>query len=54
MTKEYLQNVIGLDDEWLTPANHRYARVVARWLEVLAGYVGRLNPTVITFGTVLE
>ena len=27
-----------LDDKGLTPANHCYARVVTRWLEVLANY----------------
>ena len=43
-----------LDDEGLTPASHRYARVVARWLEVLASYAGRPNLTVITSGMVLE
>ena len=37
-----------VDDKGLTPTNHRYARVVARWLEVLASYAGRPNLTVIT------
>ena len=43
-----------VDDEGLTPASHRYARVVARWLEVLASYAGRPNLTVIMSGMVLE
>ena len=43
-----------VDDERLTPASHHYARVVARWLEVLASYAGRSNLTVITSGVVLE
>ena len=54
MTKEHLRNVIGVDNEGLTPASHCYARVMARWLEVLASYAGQLNLTVITSGTVLE
>ena len=54
MTKEHFWNVIGLDDEGLTLVSHRYARVVARWLEVLASYAGESNLTVITFGTLLE
>ena len=43
-----------VDDKGLTPASHCYARVVARWLEVLASYVGQSNLTVITSRTVLE
>ena len=43
-----------VDDGGLTPASHRYARVVARWLEVLASYAGRPNLTVIMSGMVLE
>ena len=43
-----------LDDEELTPASYRYARVVARWLEVLASYAGQPNLTVITSGMILE
>ena len=43
-----------IDDEELTPASHRYAKVVARWLEVLASYAGRPNLTVIMFRMVLE
>ena len=43
-----------VDDRGLTPASHCYARVVARWLEVLASYAGRSNLTVITSGMVLE
>ena len=54
MTKEHLQNVIGLDDKGLTSASHRYARVVTRWLEVLADYAGQPNLTVITSGMILE
>ena len=43
-----------LDDKGLIPASHYYARVVARWLKVLASYAGRPNLTVITSGMVLE
>ena len=43
-----------VDDEGLTPASHCYARVVARWLEVLASHAGQSNLTVITSRTVLE
>ena len=43
-----------VDDGGLTPASHRYARVVARWLKVLASYAGRLNLPVSTSGMVLE
>ena len=43
-----------VDDKGLTPASHRYARVVARWLEVLASYAGRSNLTVVTSKMVLE
>ena len=54
MTKEHLWNVIGFDDKELTPVSHYYAKVVARWLEVLVSYAGQSNLTMITFGTVLE
>ena len=54
MMKEHFWNVIGLDDEGLIPANHCYARVVARWLEVLASYARRRNMIIITSGMVLE
>ena len=37
-----------VDDRGLTPASHRYARVVTRWLEILASYAGRPNLTVST------
>ena len=43
-----------IDDKELTLASHRYAKIVARWLEVLASYAGRPNLTVITSGMVLE
>ena len=43
-----------LDDEGLIPVSHYYTSVVARLLEVLAGYAGRPNLTMITTGTVLE
>ena len=43
-----------VDEEGLTPASHRYARVVVRWLEALASYAGQPNLTVITSGMVLE
>ena len=43
-----------VDEEGLTLASHRYTRVVARWLEVLAGYMRRPNLMVITFKTVPE
>ena len=43
-----------IDDRGLIPASHRYARVVARWLEVLASYAGQPNLTVSMSGTVLE
>ena len=54
MMKEHLWNIIGLDDEGLILVSHPYARVVARWLEVLASYAGQSNLTVITSGTILE
>ena len=43
-----------LDDKGLTLASHCYARVMARWLEVLASYAGQSNLTVIISRTVLE
>ena len=43
-----------VDNGGLIPASHRYARVVARWLEVLVSYAGRPNLTMITSGMVLE
>ena len=43
-----------LDNKGLTPASHCYARVMTRWLEVLASYTERLNLTVIMSGMVLE
>ena len=43
-----------VDDGGLIPASHCYARVVARWLEVLASYAGQPNLTVIMSGKVLE
>ena len=43
-----------IDDKGLTPASYCYAKVVARWLEVLASYAGRLNLMVITSGIILE
>ena len=54
MTKEHLWNVIKFDDKGLTSASHRYSRIVARWLEVLASYAGPLNLMVIMSETVLE
>ena len=54
MTKECFQKVIEFDGEGLIPASHRYARVVARWLKVLASYTGRPNLTVIISEMVLE
>ena len=39
--KEVPSEYHWLDDERLTPASHRYARVVAGWLEVL----GKLRGT---------
>ena len=54
MTKERLGDVIGFDDKGLTPANHCYNRIVARWLEVLASYIGQPSLTVITSRIVLE
>ena len=48
MINKHLWNIIGLDDKELIPASHCYAKVVARWLEVLAGYTGQLNLMVIT------
>ena len=43
-----------INDGGLTLASHHYARVIARWLEVLASYAGRPNLTVITSRMVLE
>ena len=43
-----------LDDERLIPASHCYAIIVARWLEVLAGYTRWPYLTVIISGTILE
>ena len=54
MTKEHLRNVIGLNKKGLTPASHHYARVMAKWLEVLAGYAGRPNLIMIISETVLQ
>ena len=59
MMKKHFWYVIGigwdwLDDERLTPASHYYARVVARWLKILASYAGQPNLMVITSGMVLE
>ena len=54
MTKKYNQNVIGLDNKGLTPASHCYAKVVARWLEVLASYAGQLNLIGVISRMVLE
>ena len=54
MSKEHLWNIIGFDDEGLIPACHYYARVVARWLEVLVSYAGQLNLTLLTSETVLK
>ena len=38
-----------LDDKEMTPASHYYAKVVTRWLEVLTGYAGQSNLTLIPF-----
>ena len=54
MTKECFRNVIRFDDKGLTSASHHYARVVTRWLEILASYAGQLNLTLIMSGMVLE
>ena len=43
-----------VDDEGLTPASHYYARIMTRWLEVLASYAEQPNLMVITSGMVLE
>ena len=43
-----------IDDEGLTPASLCYAKVVARWLEILASYAEKSNLTVIMSRTVLE
>ena len=51
--KERLWNVIGFNNKGLITASYCYARVVARWLMVLASYVGQPNLKLITFGMVL-
>ena len=43
-----------IDDRGLTPVSHCYARVVARWLEILASFAGQPNLTVSTSRIVLE
>ena len=43
-----------VDDKGLMLISHCYARVVARWLEVLASYAERPNLTIITSGMILE
>lgn len=43
-----------VDDKRLTIASYHYARVVVRWLEVLASYTRQPNLTVIMFRLVLE
>ena len=43
-----------VDNKGLILASHCYARMVARWLEVLASYAGRSNLTVIMSGIVLK
>ena len=43
-----------VDDKGLTQASHCYARLVTRWLEILASYTRQLNLTMITSGMVLE
>ena len=53
MTKEHFRNIIGFDDEKLIPRSHYYARVVAKWLEILASYAGQPNLTVIISGMTL-
>ena len=43
-----------LDNKRLVLAIHCYARLMARWLEVLASYARQPNLTMITSGMVLE
>ena len=43
-----------VDNRGLTPASHRYTRVMTRWLEVLASYARRPNLTVNTSEIYLE
>ena len=52
--KRALSECYWLDDKRLTPATHCYARVVARWLKVLASYAGQKNLTVIMSKMVLK
>ena len=53
MIKKHFRNIIGFDNERLTPAIHCYARVLATWLEVLTSYARRPNLTMIMSGLVL-
>ena len=54
MTKEHFRNIIRLDDKGLTLAHHCYAKVMAKWLKVLADYVRQSNLTLIMSETVLK
>ena len=54
MTKKAPSEYHQVDDKGLIQGSQHYAKLVARWLEVLASYARQPNLTVITSEMILE